>query len=577
MNILGIHDGHSSSAALVKDGYILSAIQEERITKKKNQGGFPTKAIKEVLRIAKLDITNIDLVAFCGYGTFNVTTREDVMAKFYRKFHPKPNKAIRHIGKYLRPNSINEKKKQQKLLISQKRRMEPLISSGIPISKICFIEHHSCHAATAYFGQPDRDRDILVITNDGAGDGLCATVNIGSHGKIKRIAAVPQSESIAEIYSLVTYLMGFVPLEHEYKLMGMAPYAFKSKKAKEICNYLRSLFIFDTPLTWRRAPGVINTCELGPSLQKVLNFKRFDDIAAGLQMFIEGFVIDWISSIIKETDIHRLALSGGLFMNVKLNKLIMEHPDVESVYIFPSCSDESNSIGAAWAISAEKLGGHNIAPLSSYYLGGNNDNKVIQQAITNFNFNKKVKILEYKDIERIIAQLLAAGKVVARCKGPMEFGARALGNRSILANPKDWKVIKIINDMIKMRDFWMPFAPSILAEDADKYIINPKKIDAPYMIMAFDTQPNKLNEIIAVTHPYDGSCRPQFVYKDWNPDYYRLINHFKKLTGESVILNTSFNLHGLPIVYSPEDALEVFDRSGLQYLALGNFMIQEDV
>ncbi len=579
MNVLGIHDGHSSSAALVRDGHVLSAIQEERITKEKNQGGFPFKAVEEVLRIAKLDIADIDMFAFCGYGTFNVTTRQDVMTKFSRKFNPKSKGVIRHIGKRVRSSSANEKKKKQKLFMAQERRMHPLVSCGVPISKIHFIEHHVCHAATAYFGQSDRDRDILVITNDGAGDGLCATVNIGKHGKIKRIATVPQSESIAEIYSLITYLMGFVPLEHEYKLMGMAPYASNSNRAKEICDYLRSLFVFDRndPFRWRRAPGVVDTFELGPSLQDAMKFKRFDDIAAGLQMFIENFVIDWISSIIRETDIHRLALAGGLFMNVKLNKLIMEYPDVDSLYIFPSCSDESNSIGAAWALYEEEIGGDNITPLGPYYLGGDNDTEVIQETIKNFHFKKNVKISEHEDIERVVAELLASGEVVARCKGPMEFGARALGNRSILANPRDWKAVKIINDMIKMRDFWMPFAPSILAEDADKYIVNPKNIDAPYMIMAFDTQPDKLYNIIAATHPYDESCRPQFVYRDWNPDYYRLIGYFKEITGESVVLNTSFNLHGLPVVYKAEDALDVFDRSGLQYLALGNFMIQEDI
>ncbi|RMD58446.1 MAG: hypothetical protein D6828_02700, partial [Nitrospirae bacterium] len=189
---------------------------------------------------------------------------------------------------------------------------------------------------------------------------------------------------------------------------------------------------------------------------------------------------------------------------------------------------------------------------------------------------KKVRIKHYKDIERRCAELLSKGDVVARCKGRMEFGARALGNRSILANPNNWKTVKIINEMIKMRDFWMPFAPSILAEYADNYIVNPKGIKAPYMIMAFDTKKEKLDSIIATTHPYDESCRPQIVEKSWNLDYHRLIRYFHELTGEAAVLNTSFNLHGLPIVYTPYDALYVFDNSGLKYLALGNIMVEEE-
>ncbi len=179
------------------------------------------------------------------------------------------------------------------------------------------------------------------------------------------------------------------------------------------------------------------------------------------------------------------------------------------------------------------------------------------------------------DIERRCAELLSDGQVVARYKGRMEFGARALGNRSILADPGNWQTIHVINAMIKQRDFWMPFAPSMLAEYADDYIINPKGFKAPYMILSFDTKKEKLYEIIAATHPYDGSCRPQIVEKEHNPDYHRLISIYRELTGKAVVLNTSFNLHGFPIVYSPEDALDVFDKSGLKYLALDDYLVKE--
>ncbi|MCP3928836.1 MAG: carbamoyl transferase, partial [Bacteroidetes bacterium] len=179
------------------------------------------------------------------------------------------------------------------------------------------------------------------------------------------------------------------------------------------------------------------------------------------------------------------------------------------------------------------------------------------------------------DIEKRCAQLLADGQIVARCKGKMEFGARALGNRSILADPGSWQTIHVINAMIKQRDFWMPFAPSMLAEYADDYIVNPKGIKAPHMILSFDSKKEILPEIIAAVHPYDGSCRPQVVEKEMNPDYHRLIDMYRELTGKAVVLNTSFNLHGFPVVYSPKDALDVFDKSGLKYLALENVLVQE--
>ncbi len=579
MKILGIHDGHSSSAALIEDGQILAAVQEERLTRQKNQGGFPLEAVREVLKIAEIELSDVDHAAFCGHGTFNVKTREDVMASFARKFTPKSKGVLRHLGKHIRSKEANEKKRKQKLQMQQERRMQPLLEMGFPRSKVSFIEHHSCHAATAYFGQDARDEDVLVITNDGAGDGLCATVNVGREASIKRLAEVPQSESIAIIYSFFTYLMGFVPLEHEYKLMGMAPYAWKSGRAREISQYLLSMFRFpsESPLVWERSSArVPDTFQLGPTLKEFVEFKRFDDLAGGLQMFIEEFTIEWISRVIKETGIKKLALSGGLFMNVKLNKLIMEHPDVESLYVFPSCSDESNSIGAAWVAYAKHIGGDSaIPPMGPYYLGDKISNEEIEAALKEFNFRKRVRISKPDDIEHRCAELLAKGEVVARCKGRMEFGARALGNRSILANPDNWKAVRLINDMIKMRDFWMPFAPSMLASDADKYIVNPKGIRAPYMIMAFDTRKEKLDKIIAATHPYDESCRPQVVEKAWNPDYFRLISHFKELTGEAVVLNTSLNLHGSPVVCRAKDALEVFDNSGLHYMALGDKLIEE--
>jgi len=581
LKILGIHDGHNSSAAIVEDGAVVAAVQEERLTRHKNQGGFPVNAIKEVLTISGLSIEDIDQFAFSGHGKSKVKNRQDILANYLRKVELPEPAFSKKIARTFRHSVLAKSKRQRKLKRKQRARMAPLLADGTQENKVRFIEHHLCHASAAYYGQGNMNDEILVLTCDAAGDGICATVNIGKNGKLKRLASIPLTESVPIFYSLLTFLTGFIPLEHEYKLMGLAPYSFGSEQSHHICNYLLSHFCFteENPLGWQRADGIVDTFRIGPQLKKLIEYKRFDNVAAGLQLFIEDFFVKWIRRVIRETAVKKLALSGGLFMNVKLNKLIMELDEVESLFVFPSCGDETNNIGAAWAAYADYLNESKrpvtIPQLGAFCLGADVSVQEVECAISDFDFNKNIRISSYENIEKKCAELLAQNQVVARCKGRMEFGARALGNRSILANPGNWKTVKVINEMIKMRDFWMPFAPSILSECALDYIHNPKYIKAPYMVLAFETKKDKLDKIIASVHPYDHSCRPQVVEKEWNPDYHRLINCYKDLTGEGAILNTSFNLHGLPIVYKPTDALEVFDKSGLRYLALGNVLIEE--
>lgn len=585
MKILAIHDGHNASAAYLADGKVIAAIQEERLSRYKNHGGFPEMAVREVLKLGNCKFDELDLAVFSGLGVTNLKMKKDVMASYERKFNgrrrsffQRMEKKTRDIRKFVYSND-GSKRKESRRRKKRTLRKEPLLKLGVDPNKIRFMDHHLCHAAASYFGQGDMQEDILVVTCDGAGDHISASVRIGRKGRMKKIAEVSEDDSIPILYSLITYMLGFVPLEHEYKLMGLAPYAEGAGQSHEIRDYFKQLFQFteDRPLGWTRAAGIDSIFKLGPVLKNRLEFSRFDQIASGLQSFIEDFILEWMGRVIRETDIHRLALSGGLFMNVKLNKRIMEMDEVESVYVLPSCGDESNCIGAGLAAYAEFNGQvpDNIPPLKAVYFGTDFTKNDMAQNIDGFQFKKTVEIVRFDDIERKCAELIADGQIVARYKGAMEFGARALGNRSILADPESWHTIYRINAMIKQRDFWMPFAPSMLAEYADEYIVNPKGIHSPYMILSFDTRKEKLNNIIAATHPYDGTCRPQVVEKSWNPDYYRLIDHYRKLTGKAVVLNTSFNLHGYPIVYTPEDALEVFDKSGLQYLALGQYLVKE--
>lgn len=302
--------------------------------------------------------------------------------------------------------------------------------------------------------------------------------------------------------------------------------------------------------------------------------QRFDHIAAGVQLFTERFLVNWVRNCIRETGIHRVALSGGVFMNVKANQRILDMPEVEELFVFPSCGDESNAMGCAW-LQYHRASGRLPGALGPLYLGDAITNAEIEEALRTYPFEHPVKVETPADIEKRVAELLGRGAIVARCSGRMEFGARALGNRSILANAAQPDCVRVINEMIKCRDFWMPFAASILAHRSADYLEKRKPMPAPYMIMTFDTRPERRHEIAAGTHPFDHTCRPQEVDEHWNPEYYKLLRYFEEITGIGGILNTSFNLHGEPMVANARDALRVFDVSGLRYLALGGALLSK--
>lgn len=262
-------------------------------------------------------------------------------------------------------------------------------------------------------------------------------------------------------------------------------------------------------------------------------------------------------------------------MNVKFNKAIMELPQVDDLFVFPSCGDETNIFGASWMIAADKQGHETIQPVKEFYFGRSFDDRTVKAEIDRYTFARDVSVTLEDDIEQRVAELLAKGEVVARFCGREEFGARALGNRSILADPSNNDVIKIINSMIKSRDFWMPFATSMTDKQASRCLVNPKGISSPYMILTFDTT-DCINDLKAGAHPYDLTVRPQVVEREWNPRYYRLIEEFARISGKNGgVLNTSFNLHGHPLVSAPRDALEVFDRSGLKHLAIESYLLSK--
>lgn len=571
--VTGIHLGHNAAAALVEDGKLIFAMQEERLSRVKNQGGLPMLTLDHIAGLAHRGEDNPfarsvalggknlslcywrrdDILRTAGSGSPNFVGRAKNLAR--------GNSAISEWVNHRKWNGIAQS-------------IGPIMGgSTMPVHG---LDHHLCHAASAYFGWGKMNEDVLLLTCDGAGDQLCASVSIARNGELRRIAAVNEGHSIGALYGKITYLSGMVPMEHEYKLMGLAPYAEKARESQAISELFESLFSFDrdNPMVWSRADNCPPLQYSADFLSNMLRRKRFDHIAGGVQLFVERFLVRWVQNCIAETGVHRLALSGGVFMNVKANQKILNLPEVDELFVFPSCGDETNSIGAAWLLD-QQLTGNNPEKLGAFYLGPEYSGSQIEDALRNYKFKSKVETKFEREIERSVAELLAKGQVVARFKGKMEFGARALGNRSILANPAVPGVVKIINEMIKCRDFWMPFAPSVLAERSERYFFKPKPVEAPYMILTLDSRPEKRDAMGAAIHPYDATGRPQEVYESWNPDYHRLISHFEQITGEAIILNTSFNLHGEPVVCSPEDALRVFDISGLEHLAIGDFLLSK--
>ena len=565
--ILGISDSHNAAAAtLAPDGGLI-ALQEERLTGEKNYSGHPEKSIAWLLSSQNLTPEDVEQVALASYHQPPNRDRMGLI-KEYRGITNTKSK----LKKFLRDTKVFEWKKGK----GKKQRIANLVNQGFKKEQLKFFEHHQCHAATAYYGWGKFDDPILVLTCDGAGDGLCATVSVGKKGQMERLLTVEWSHSFPILYSVVTYMMGMVPLEHEYKMMGMAPYA-KGKDAERMSKKLLALFEWDKSglPTWKRADNVPHMYYIKDKLNELFFEERFDTIMAGTQLFTETMLKEYVARAIQLTGIKKVALSGGVFMNVKANKEIMAMDEVDDLFIYPSCGDETNAIGAAYLAAVDKFGVETIKSLKNFYLGPDWSDEAVLASLSSYKKKDTLEITTPDNANREVAQLLADGNVVARFTGREEFGARSLGNRAILADPRKPEVIQVINEMIKNRDFWMPFAASILDTHADKYLENPKHIKSPYMILSFDGTEKGKSEVKAGMHPYDGTCRPQVVSQESNPEYWNLINIFSEITGVGALLNTSLNLHGLPLVHSPEDALYVLENSGLEYLVMGGVLVKK--
>ena len=566
--ILGIHDGHNSGATLSCDGAIVASVCEERLTRVKNEVGYPKRAIEAVLRLGGIQPDQLSDVV---YASLFMHTRERLtnIAEWYK------------VGLAQQRADSGRPSDYAKIVFDRRRqeRIDEVCGHiGVPPDRVDFLEHHLCHATAAYYTAPNAEdgRPILALTCDGAGDNLAGSVSVCKGNTIERIAAIDRHASLGKIYSRVTMLLGMTPWEHEYKLMGMAPYA-DPVRTDRAADPLRSLLqVSEDGLTFRLA-GELSTNYCYEYLRESFEGVRFDVISGAVQRFTEEMLTEWVAGCVRHTGIADIVCGGGVFMNVKANMLIANLAGLRSMYVMPSAGDESLSIGACLHRHYAKRGfvDRPASTLNHLYLGGGYSKSEAREAIAGGLAGAPVDIVECDDAEARTVDLLTAGALVARCCDRMEWGARALGNRSILSKAEDYRAVDRINVAIKQRDFWMPFAPSVRAESAPRYFSDPKKLDPRFMTYAFEAQKETRGEVAAASHPRDHTIRPQLVTSDANPRYHRLLTLFEERTGCGAFLNTSFNLHGFPIVDTPRDAIDVFKRSGLVHLVLDNHVISK--
>jgi carbamoyltransferase len=560
--ILAIHAGHNASALIGTREKVLYAVQEERLNGEKNYWGFPEQSILRCLSYLKITPQDVERI---------VVGRKQIIARYHSRADV--------MKSYARQDTLVGKVRQRVIMpavlgtlkeYGQKEMLSKITALGFDPSQVDFFDHHTSHATTAYYGlRKSFTEPYLVVTCDGSGDGLCATVRVMGGGKSELVATTHWNDSLGAIYSWATYRMGFVPLEHEYKLMGMAPYTSASY-AREIRDIFYSFLDLDeTGLRFQRKK-IKRISDSSQDIFAKLAGKRFDSICGGLQMFTEELLTRWIQHAVVKTGVKKVLAAGGVFMNVKANKVISELPEVDYFEAFPSCGDETLTFGAYYQYVANQYGDTQVPTLEHFYTGDVIEDEDVLTTLKKFPYSYR----KMNNVGQEIAALVAMGLPVARCNGGMEFGARALGNRSILADPGNQDVVRVINQMVKKRDFWMPFAPMMKAEKSDQYIKNPKSLDSPYMMMTFDTRDN-FRDLIAAVHNADLTCRAQLLQIKQNPEMYSIIDQFETLTGKSVVLNTSFNLHGFPIARNASDAMFIFENSGLEYMQLGNYLVSK--
>ena len=573
MKILGIADGLTGGTALIEDGKILYAIHEERLIRAKMATGFPRESISKVLQDTGTQPQDIDAIAVAMVNDFFQEKAVAFDGWLLGKQAPLKEvllSASSHVaGIFGTRPFLQGSYYQLKSLLGRKRRKaipELLRRDWGFTCPIKFIDHHFAHACSAYF-TAGLD-EATVITMDGAGDNSSSRVYLVKNGQFEQLWNVDSFNSLANYYAYITHLCGFKAHKHEGKITGLAGHG-----EPVYADILEQFITYKNGSTVNK--GQVFYWSAVKAIKKALplSFKR-EDLAASMQQVLEDVGCAYIRHWVEKSGCPHLAVAGGIFANVKLNQRIRDLENVESVFIHPGMGDEGLAVGAAFALHSDlaKAQGSKISSskLADVYLGPNFSNQQIEEAVA----KEGLKAHYIGDIERSIAQLLARGYVVARFDGRMEYGPRALGNRSILYQATDATVNDWLNKRLKRTEF-MPFAPVTLEEFVDKCYedFDGARYPARFMTITVNCTDWMKKHCPAVVH-VDGTARPQIIDQQSNPSYYRILEEYQKLTGLPTLINTSFNMHEEPIVCDPSDALRAFMDGGLDYLAMGNYLLE---
>lgn len=572
MQILGIWDGITGGAALLRDGKIAAAINEERLERKKMAVGFPWQSIEKVMALSGASAPDIDFVAVAQNSLYFVP--EPVPFKGWFSQINRSKKYMQYLSSYAMPLLGRTQyswtlyhKLKGVLTRGRKKKIKAIIKDGYKLlCPIEFVDHHHAHACSAYF--TSGFEDASVITMDGGGDGVSSRVYRVENGKFTELTSIDSYNSLGNYYSYVTHICGFTPQKHEGKITGLAAYG-----EPIYADLLKTLICYQDGKIMNT--GNVYYWSALRKIRKLLreNFKK-EDLAASMQHVLEDVAVEYISFWIKKSGFKNVALAGGVFANVKLNQRIHELEEVESIFIHPGMADGGLAVGAAYARQAKQnlssVPTGEKSRLKKVYLGLEYTNKEIKSAL----IEHGLEFEYFEEIEPEVARLLAEGKVVARFTGKMEYGPRALGNRSILYQPSEPTVNDWLNKKLNRTEF-MPFAPATLAEYADKCYKNVKGAEytARFMTITFECTDWMKRTCKGVVH-LDGTARPQLVDEETNPGYYKIIKEFMMLTGLPSIINTSFNMHEEPIVCSLHDAVRAFMIGKLDYLAIGNYLVK---
>lgn len=547
MTILGIACFyHESAAALIKDGKIIAASAEERFSRVKHDSSFPAKSIDFCLKEADIQVNKLDYIVF--------------YEKPFLKFERNLMTCLRNFPKSLSlfidsmRNSLTEKL-WVKSIITQKLRVNT--------EKILFVPHHLSHAAASFYPSPFQEAAFLTL--DGVGEWTTGSWGIASGNKLLPMGEMRFPNSVGLLYSTFTAFLGFEVNDGEYKVMGMAGYG-KPKhisKVKKLYKQAKDGSItlnLDYFAFYRSSKSMYSE----KFAKEFDGFNKFD-IAASLQIVLEEVVFNMLNFISQKTGMDNLVYGGGVALNSVLNGQITLKTPFKDVFIFPAAGDDGGAVGAALYVYNHVLGNKKRYELENVFLGKSGGIGSLEKLGRKMT---RQRVVEY------VAGKLAEGKVVGWLEGSAEFGPRALGGRSILADPRNPKMKDIINSKIKFREEFRPFAAAVLEEYADEYFEKINKNLAKYMLGTFKTTPETKKMAPAIVH-VDGSSRIQIVYKNYPNSLRKLLESFYKKTMVPILLNTSFNLKGEPIVNSPEDAYNTFENSSLDILVIENRIIEK--